>query len=552
MRRAQPQLVADGVRFGYPGRPVLDGVDLAVSGRDRIGLVGENGAGKTTLLRVLAGDLRPTAGEVRRHGSLAVVEQELDAQPGTTIGDVLAEATTAARAVTQRLETAAGDAGDRAGLARALEEYERLAAWDADRLLDEALTRFGAPRETSRSLTRLSVGERYRVRLAARLADPVDVLLLDEPTNHLDVDGVTYLTERLVAWPGALVVVSHDRQLLDDVATAILDLDPAMDGRPALYGATRYDDYRAAKAAMVRRWRSRYHAERTRSARLAEVLDASYEGLSDEWRPPKGSQKHRRGTRARTHVKAADRLLQRLEADAVDVPVPPLELAFPDLPAAPVGHDGGPLAVLDSPVVTGRLALDEQCVIAPGGRLLVVGPNGAGKSTLLRLLAGTLAADGGSRRAAPGVRFGALEQEGALEQAGAHDDAAGEGARVAGFTGFDAAARRGLALLDDGALDPARVVAVASLGLLAEEDLDRPVNELSVGQRRRLDLALSLVAAPHVLLLDEPTNHLSVDLVDALTDALRATGAAVVVATHDRRMRADLADWPRLELGRST
>jgi macrolide transport system ATP-binding/permease protein len=116
------------------------------------------------------------------------------------------------------------------------------------------------------------------------------------------------------------------------------------------------------------------------------------------------------------------------------------------------------------------------------------------------------------------------------------------------MTGFEAAARRALDLLGSGALDPAHVLPVAALGLLEEEDLDRPLRQLSVGQRRRFELAAALVAAPHVLVLDEPTNHLSIALVDELTEALRLTSAAVVVATHDRAMRADLADWPAIEL----
>ena len=118
----------------------------------------------------------------------------------------------------------------------------------------------------------------------------------------------------------------------------------------------------------------------------------------------------------------------------------------------------------------------------------------------------------------------------------------------AGATGFEVYAAHALALLAAGTLDPEAAVPVAALGLQSEADLDRPVAEWSVGQRRRLDLAKALLAAPHVLLLDEPTNHLSVALVDDLPAALRGTAAAVVVATHDRAMRADLADWPALEL----
>jgi macrolide transport system ATP-binding/permease protein len=533
------QLVAEHVTFGYPGRVVLDGLDLVVAAGARLGLVGENGAGKTTLLRVLAGELVPQRGEVRRQGTLAVVEQELDAPEGATVGDILERSLTAARAASDELSAAIAafdhEAGDTGWLAAAVSRYEHLAAWDADRRADEALTRFGAPRDPGREIATLSVGERYRVRLAARLSERADLLLLDEPTNHLDDAGVDYLTAQLRDWPGALVVVTHDRQLLDDVMTGILDLDPAMDGRPALYGATRYADYRFAKDQMLRRWRARYRMERKRAETLGERLDASYEGLSDAWRPPKGSQGHRRATRARSQVKTVDRLMQRLEAGAVAVPVPPPAMAFPDLPATPRAYAGGPLLDLRAPRVPGRLDLAGRRIeLPPCGRLLVTGPNGSGKSTLLAVLAGTLVPERGMRSLAPGVRLGILGQEKDDEPAG---------------SSFDAYASHALRLLDAGTLDPDELVPVAALGLLSDEDLDRPLADLSVGQRRRFDLARALLHAPHVLILDEPTNHLSVALVDELTSALRATSAAVVVATHDRKMRADLADWPRLELG---
>src|SRR5690606_31690029 len=185
----------------------------------------------------------------------------------------------------------------------------------------------------------------------------------------------------LRAWPGVVVIVTHDRRLLDDVMTAILDLDPSMDGRPTLYGESSYATYRFARTQALRRWRARYAAERKRAAALAERLDEAYEGLSDEWRPPKGSEKHRRATRARIHVKAADRLVQRLEAEAVEVPVPPLELRFPDLPALPAGADGThPLLEVRGVHVPGRLDLPGVRVDLPAcGRLLVTGPNGSGK-----------------------------------------------------------------------------------------------------------------------------------------------------------------------------
>lgn len=390
--------------------------------------------------------------------------------------------------------------------------------------------------------------------------------------------------------------MTHDRQLLDDVATAILDLDPSMSGRPTLYGDLRgevvspeavspeaagsdtrrsgsdayrsgYDAYRAAKDQALARWRQTYAREQKRAAERAEILDASYEGLSDEWRPPKGSQKHRRATRARIHVKAADRAIEKLKAEAVDVPQPPLVLVFPQLPRAvlapalpqaelapalpqaeppalleaepPVGEPRPPLVRLSNPLVAGRLDLRDSTISIPsGGRLLVVGPNGAGKSTLLQALAGRLPLDAGARQQDPGVRIGYLGQEDL------------QIAADPGLTGFDAAAQAALELLARGAIDPAHLHPIAGLGLLTEADLDRPLAQLSAGARRRFDLAKTLIAGPHLLVLDEPTNHLSVDLVDELTRELAATDAAVVLATHDRRMRVELADWPTLDLGR--
>jgi macrolide transport system ATP-binding/permease protein len=544
-------LVAEAVTYAYPGRAVLDRVDLVAGDGARIGVVGENGAGKTTLLRVLAGELDPQAGTVRRVGRIAVVAQELDVGPDATVGTLTGEAMSDVRALAARLDDVIAafdhERGDLGALGVAMARVEHLAAWDVDRRIDEALTRFGAPRDPARRLDELSVGERYRVRLACRIAERADILLLDEPTNHLDVVGIEYLTAQLRSWPGVVVIVTHDRQLLDDVMTAILDLDPSMDGGPVLYGATRYATYRFMKDQALRRWRARHAAERKRAETLAARLDASYEGLSDAWRPLKGSRPNRRATHARGHVKAADRLIQRLEAAAVEVPVPPLELAFPDLPSLPQGYSTGPLLEVRAPRVdgvAGRVRLDlagTRVGLPPCGRLLVTGPNGSGKSTLLAALAGTVPMSRGTRTLAAGARLGVLGQEGAPAPTGSTDPAS--------TSGFDAYARCALDLLAAGALDPAQLVPVAYLGLLTEEDLERPLAELSVGQRRRFDLACAVLAAPHVLLLDEPTNHLSIGLVDELTAALRSTSAAVVVATHDRRMRADLADWPQLELG---
>ncbi|WP_435299698.1 ABC-F family ATP-binding cassette domain-containing protein [Timonella sp. A28] len=542
-------VIAENIEYHYPGRRVLSGVDVRVSQGDRLALVGENGSGKTTLLRVLAQELHPQVGTVRTQGTRAYVPQEFDTPPHTTVGDIIDTSLAALHDAAAQLETAAHNfdhnTGSLAELTRILEKVEHLAAWDAERRITEALTRLSACTRRETLLSELSVGERYRVRLACTLVERQDILLLDEPTNHLDEAAISYLTATMMNWHGAIIVVTHDRMLLDDVATAILDLDPSMDGKPSLYGQPGYLAFRFAKNEAWRRWNQRYRAERKRAIQLEQRLDRTYEGLSDEWRPPKGSQKNRRGTRARIHVKAADRLVEKLKAEAVEIPPPPPVLNFPDLPAMSPGWDP------DSPLIdvrniradhNGHTMLDlpaRRITITPASRLLVTGPNGSGKSTFLRVLDGSQPISRGYRTARDDLRCGIVSQESTLLNsinADAHP------------TCFDLYAQRALDLLSSGKLDPENVVPVAYLGLLSEEILDRPFAELSAGQRKRFELACALLAMPHVLILDEPTNHLSIDLVDDLTQALIKTSAAVVVATHDRQMRADFATWTHLDL----
>ncbi len=548
-------LIADDVSYGFPNWPVFENVSVRVSTGQRLAVVGENGAGKTTLLRLLAGDLPAQQGEVRRQGSVAVVGQQMALCPGQTVGDLVDSTLQDVRGVVGRIDQATEEFDHERGslqeLTELLAKAEHLAVWDADRRIIEALSRLRACTDMSRQLATLSVGQRHRVRLACRLAERADILLLDEPTNHLDDSGIDYLSEQVAAWRGAVVIVTHDRKLLDDTATSILDLDPSMDGRPVLYGQPGYLAYRFAKNQALHRWRQRFRTESERGQVLLQERDRAYEGLSDEWRPPKGSQRHRRATRARIHVKAADRLVEKLAAEAVDVPVPPLQLTFPDLPAmAPDWsiNAGQNLLEVRSPRVPGRLDLPgTRIAIPPSGRLLITGGNGSGKSTLLQVLAGALPTDRSARVVQQGTRIGILGQEGVLSPNGVSRAGLAEQIK-AGATGFDLYALQARRLLEAGEVDPDYLVPVAFLGLLSEEDLDRPLQDLSVGQRRRFDLACALLAAPHLLLLDEPTNHLSIDVVDELTLALQRTSAAVVVATHDRRMRADYANWPTVDL----
>jgi len=529
--RQRAQLVATGLHVERGGRPVLTDVTLTVNRGTRLGIVGENGRGKSTLLHALSGALAPDRGEVQRHGSLGVAEQEIVVDAGRTVGGLIDVELTAVRAALAAVEAttaalAAGHPGADEAYADALEVALALDAWEADRHVDVALAALGAVSDRSRPLTELSVGERYRVRLACLLGAGHDFLLLDEPTNHLDRQGLDFLTASLRATEAGVVLVSHDRRLLADVATKVLDLDPSSDGRPRLYGDgfAGYVDGRRAEQA---RWEQSYDRHLVEQRRLADDLSAAQNRLRSGWRPPKGTGKHQRATRAPSAVRGVHRKIEQLAAHEVTRPQAPLRFELPALPPLP----GTTLLRADEVAVAGRLDRPVSLALDPGGRLTITGPNGAGKSTLLSVVVGDLTPDRGTVTLAPSARLGLVAQESrSCDPRTAREV-------------YEA--RIGRLRTSGDVRDP---VPLGSLGLLAARDLGRPVADLSMGQQRRLDLALALAGRPHVLLLDEPTNHLSIALVDELTEAFEHTRAAVVVVTHDRQLRDDLAHWPTLTL----
>ena len=536
-RRSRAQLGAVDVHIARGGHPVLQGVDLAVSPGSRIGVVGENGRGKSTLLHILAGTLDPDSGSVRRFGSLGVAEQEMTVTPGRTVGDLIDLELAAARAALRILDDSAvglseGRSAAAETYARALEAAEQLEAWDADRRVDTALEALDAVTDRSRLLSEMSVGQRYRVRLAALLGAEHDFLLLDEPTNHLDAHGLDYLTERLQQTRSGLVLVSHDRALLSDVATSILDLNPSRDGRPRLYGGG-YAGYREGRKAEYARWVDEYNRQEAERARLAGELELARDRLVDGWRPDKGTGKHQRATRAPGLVRSVHRRQDALDDQEITTPVPPLRFTMPPLGAElDLIEPDAPLIRAEHVAVAGRLDKPVSLSVLAGSRLVVTGPNGAGKSTLLAVLGQTVTPTSGTLVVDPVVRVGLLAQESAPPS--------GKRVREVYDTHLGLLASRGVVPED-------RTVPLEDLGLLAETDLDKRVRDLSMGQQRRLDLALMIAARPHVLLLDEPTNHLSITLVDELTEALEATDAAVVLATHDRQLRRDVAGWKHLD-----
>ena len=497
---------ARGIDHAPGGHRLLADADVTVSASTKLAVVGQNGSGKTTLLRILTGRLTPDAGSVDRAGTLAIADQELPAYPDVTVGDLAAQAIAPARAALAALDAAsaamAADAGGAGGgirpgsadppedaYARALEQCIRLDAWDAERHVDIALEALGAVTDRSRRLAHLSVGQRYRVRLACVLGAQPDLLVLDEPTNHLDAAGLEFLTATLRSRAGGLLVVSHDAALLADVACEFLDLDPSSDGRPRLYGGG-WDGWRTGRARDREAWQSSYDAQQAEHRRLQESVDRARSRLSTGWRPDKGVDKHARQSRAPGIVQSLHRREEELRRHALTVPPPPPRLTVPSGRT----QRAAPLLTAAVVSVTGRSSRPVSVALAGGDRLLVVGPNGAGKSTLLALLAGQLESDAGWVRRHGAVTVGRLGQEDEAEAGAGHG---------------------------------------------------------SPGQLRRRRLTRLLAEQPDVLLLDEPTNHLSMSLVDDLLEGLEDASAAVVVATHDRQVLRRLSAWRRVDLGSS-
>ncbi len=522
-------LAARDLRKSFGERPVLDGISLTVRAGQRLAVIGDNGAGKSTLLRLLAGTLDPDGGTVTCTTARTLVEQELTTAGDDTVQTLRDEALARSQAAIDAFEGATTDlaskpAGQTTAYAEALAAAEQLDAWDAERRFDELAATFGATFDPATPLASLSSGQRYRLRLASALFDPAGTVLLDEPSNHLDDAALDRLTERLLEHRGITVLVTHDRWLLDAVATALYDLDPNVEGGGRLFTGS-YAEYREARAAKMERWRKRHKADVARIEALTERLEGAIEKASRATAPSKGSSKHGRETRIVNPVREFQTRLDQARRTRTPAPPEPLQFSLPTLTAA----DDEPLLSAKDLAYEGRLALapGQEIVLTAGARLLLRGPNGSGKSTLLALLAGRLTPTQGSVVLHEEARVGLLTQEDELDQ---------------GQTVLSALVRApGVPNDGDELLD-----AIRATGLLADHDLRRPIGLLSVGQRRRVALAQVLLAQPSILLLDEPTNHLSVLLVDDLTQALETTQAAVVLVTHDRTLLEAVGDWPTI------
>ena len=490
-----------GLTLSRGGRVLLDRADASIGPGERIALVGQNGTGKTTLLSALAGELPPDAGDiVQPWRDVIRLEQGLpsSALPAwrfIVAGDArLAQARSA-------LEQAERD-GDGTALAHAHDHWQEAGGLTAEARSRSLLAGLGFDTaQAEQPVDALSGGWRMRLNLARALFAPGDLLLLDEPTNHLDLDAILWLERWLLRYPGTAVIVSHDRDFLDRVATATLHLD----GGKLVRYAGGYSEFERLRA------QRQMQAERERAAWDARV--AHLNAFITRFRA-----KASKARQAQSRIKALERMAVVAPIRALrgidfvlhevgDCPDPLLQAQAVD-----AGYPGHP------PVLRGV-----SMSVRRGARIGILGRNGAGKSTLIRTLVGDLAPLAGEVRVSRSVRIGYFAQQG-IDRLRGDESALVQLQRIA-------PAQREQALRDY----------LGRFGFSGDA-ATRPVGPMSGGEKARLSLALMLHDRPQLLVLDEPTNHLDAQARDALADALADFDGAVLLVSHDRYLLRATAD----------
>jgi len=483
---------------------LLDGADFVVHPGERVGIVGKNGAGKSTLFALLRGEIDPDGGtlEVPATWRIAGVQQEIAADDRPAREFVIDGDARLRQLQREREQVAPTDGTRIAELEAALTEA---GAWDAAARAEQLLAGLGfAPHEWMQPVASFSGGWRMRLALARALMAPSDLLLLDEPTNHLDLDAMLWLERWLAAYPGTVLMISHDTEFLDATARAILHFDH---GKLVRYRGG-YEDFVSQRAERLRQSRIAWERQTREAARL--------QGFIDRFKA-----KATKARQAQSRVKALARMQAvapvRVES-GIDIRIPSPEgmpdplLVLEDLQAGYV-RDGEAL-----PVLRGI-----RLMVRGGSRIGILGANGAGKSTLVKTIAGELAPLGGRREASRGLNVGYFAQH-QLDVLDVESTPLAHLARIA----------------PDAREQDLRNY-LGGFGFSGDAVTSK-VGPMSGGEKARLALALIVWQKPNLLLLDEPSNHLDVETREALAAALAEFSGSMLLVSHDRHLLRTTVD----------